>query len=384
MSKEETPNTASSQMVFSPSHSSHASHNITPLSSTSTVDYPSSNLMSTPNTDGGRLLGAHPIGGHDGSVLQPNITAQLSSQLLSGAKLVVGQRRAVCPQSKQTPEQQIREEEYLKTIEKQCKQLKQLNEQVKHLEAARSPTTSYPMKSKPHGLAYVFGNENFGRNPSRPNLRLDRRLGTDIDVECFVLVFRMLDYEICVRTDFTADEIKREVHRIAALDDSAYDSVVFCFTTHGESNHYIFGSDSHTVDVYHLTTMVQLCPTLENKPKMFFIQACRVEPQDKPNVTSDGNPPEILHNPNADLFIAWATTRNSPAYRSSTYGSWFPVAMYKVFTQSANVYNLHTMMLKVNDMICSTKGVDEKAGSPAQQCVERNEQLRYDIVFFEQ
>ena len=92
-------------------------------------------------------------------------------------------------------------------------------------------------------------------------------------------------------------------------------------------------------------------------------------------------PDSMSSNPKADLYIAWATTRNSAAYRSLMHGSWFAVALYEVLIQCAQVDDLHTMMLKVNNIICSMEGVDMKIGCSTHQCLEMVERLRFSIHF---
>ena len=357
------------ELVVSPHHSTSRSiSSESSLSSTSTENSSLSSLRSTPIADGKKQLVSQPVGG------------QGSSASNGCGKLLVGERSVVYPLQGQTAEQQMRERELVKLIEEQRKQLKQLDQQVKCHEAAatRLPSQCYSMQCKPHGLAVVFGNEQFDFNPQRPFLQLVRREGTDSDIRCFASTFHQLGYKVLIHKNYSAVEIMNEVNRIVGLDHTAYDSIVLCFTTHGENNHFIFGSDSQTLNVYNLADRIQECPSLENKPKMLFVQACRVQPQmQRSAVLPDG----MSSNPKADLYIAWATTRNSAAYRSPMHGSWFAVALYEVFIQCAQVDDLHTMMLKVNNIICSMEGVDMKIGCSTHQCLEMVERLRFSIYF---
>ena len=342
------------KLVFSPSHQYRS---LSSQGSTSMESTESTSLHSTPCSDGNKIL-------H------------------SGSNLVVGQRRAY-QHSEQTEEEQKREHDFLKIIENQTQELNRLAQQVRHLESVATSTNTkfYPMQSKPHGLAIVFGNETFERNEQRPRLHLPRREATETDIGCFAKTFHTLNYEVLIHKDYSATEIKKEMMKIMASYRQEYDSIVLCFSSHGESNHFIFGSDGIPLDVYELVSLVQMSPMLEGKPKMFFVQACRVQPVDQPiSHQPDGYPVIIPSNPKADLFIAWATSRLSPAYRSPTNGSWFPVALFKVFMESAQVHNLHTMMLQVTDMVCAIEGISEN-NSSVKQCVETVERLRYDVFF---
>lgn len=343
------------KLVFSPP-SSHQDRSLLSEGSTSMESTESTSLHSTPCSDGNNRI------------------------LQGGSNLVVGQKRAY-QLSKQTEEEQKREHDLLKIIESQTQDLNRLAQQVKHLESVATYTSTqvYPMQSKPHGLAIVFGNENFEHNKQRPRLHLPRREATDTDIECFAKTFDTLNYQVHICKDFSTTEIKTELIRIIGSYRQDYDSIVLCFSSHGESDHFIFGSDGIPLDVYDLVSLVQLSPALESKPKMFFVQACRVQPVDQPisHHQSDGMIPS---NPKADLFIAWATSHLSPAYRSPTNGSWFPVALFKVFMEFAQVHSLHTMMLHVTEMVCAIEGKSENDSS-VKQCVETVERLRYDVFF---
>ena len=342
------------QLVFSPSSQQHHSlEGSTSMESTSTA----SSLHSTPCSDGN------------------------SRALPGGSNLVVGKKRAY-QHSERTEEEEKQERDLLKIIETKTRDLNRLAQQVKHLESATHTNTSfYPMQSKPHGLAIVFGNENFQHNAQRPRLILPHREATEVDIECFAKTFDTLGYQVHICKDFSTAEIKREVIRVMGDYHKDYDSIVLCFSSHGENDHFIFGSDGIPLDVYELVSFVQMSPELEGKPKMFFVQSCRVQLVDRPTSHElDGYPVRIPTNPKADLFIAWATSRLSPAYRSPTHGSWFPVALFQVFTESAQVHTLHTMMLQVTAMVCEIEGKSENESS-ARQCVETVERLRFNVSF---
>lgn len=259
------------------------------------------------------------------------------------------------------------------------------NETKKKLEdqMQQEPIPVYPTSgTKPHGLAIIIGNEFFTKNPRRPRLQLKNRNGCQSDVHNFASCFGFLGYDVHLGKDMSCKEIVETFDKAMAADHSQFDSFVFCISTHGEENNYIFGSDSDIVNVYDLVTKSINVPSLNGKPKLFFIQACRMESTDLKLASSDGPPPvHTPANPNTDIAIFWATTRSSPAFRSSRDGSWFVTALHKVLTSKADHMDLMSMMYFVTDIVAKMEGQDKDSQSKAVQCVETNSQLRGIVKF---
>ena len=246
-----------------------------------------------------------------------------------------------------------------------------------------SQAPTYPMDRNPHGLAVILGNQTFVDNPKRPKLELGNRKGCDIDVENFKHTFSLLNYDVTVHKDLSAANIEKVFENISNLDHSMYDSFVMCITSHGESNNYIFGSDSESLDIYKLIRKIQACWSLQNKPKLFFIQACRLAPEDMVSRDS-GRKASLTYNAEADVYIAWATSRDQPAYRSPSDGSWFVSALKHVFATQAPIADLVTMMYEVTGVVSSAEGHEKGSSSTVQQCVETSSQLRGAVRFFPQ
>ena len=281
-----------------------------------------------------------------------------------------------------------KENEDLKEIAHQQSQLlEELLQKNKMGEECKFHTSSgdvpvYSLECKPHGVAIVIGNETFQKNPKRKKLTLNTRTGCKSDVQNFVSCFEYLQYVVKSYNNLASKEIVDLIEKTAAGDHSKYDSFVFCISTHGEDNNYIFGSDGNTVDVYQLVATIQDCPSLQGKPKLFFIQACRAMPNDL--VSPDGNPSiRPVINPDADLAIFWATTRSSSAYRSPRDGSWFVVTLSKIFTMDAHRMDLVSMMYKVTHIVAKMEGTDKESKEKVKQCVETNLQLRGAVYFLE-
>ena len=240
----------------------------------------------------------------------------------------------------------------------------------------------YKMDKKPHGIAIVIGNENFRKSKKRPDLVLNTRKGCLSDLYNFKSCFETLQYQVHPYENRSADEIRKIVDEAARADHSKYDSVVFCISTHGEDNNYIFGSDGDRINVYDLIGQFQACPTLQNKPKLFFIQACRTTHTDVPIVSGDG--PKTVQpvvNKDADVAIFWATARSQTAYRSPREGSWFVASIHKVFTAEAHRLDLVSMMYDVTQFVSEMEGRESSSRETVRQCVETSLQMRGAVYF---
>ena len=71
-------------------------------------------------------------------------------------------------------------------------------------------------------------------------------------------------------------EMDQVMKEIAVMDHSQKDCLVCNILSHGDADN-VYGSDGMKFPIQELLKIFKAdsCPSLENKPKMFFIQACR-------------------------------------------------------------------------------------------------------------
>ena len=130
---------------------------------------------------------------------------------------------------------------------------------------------------------------------------------------------------------------------------------------------------------------MKMCTTLINKPKMFFIQACRGEREDEGHKLDDqehdsgGKQPPSTHTipQEADFFFGYATPLGNAVYRSHHHGSWYISKLCKVLTIHAYQSNLSNMMRKVNDNVC--RAFTKEGFKQTSEFVDR---LRKGVHFF--
>lgn len=249
---------------------------------------------------------------------------------------------------------------------------------------ASSPITEdefYIMNNQPHGVCLIFNNHEF-HHPYDMEKAHPSRGGAQIDQYNLTQTFKYLRYEVIIKENLTAQEMQDTMWRVAGRDHKQYDSFVCCILTHGETN-VVHGADSQEVNFLEFAATMKLCPTLREKPKMFFVQACRGEGEHKGlDVERDSGGSQVQTitatiPQEADFFFGYATPTGNAAYRSKRHGSWYISELCKVFAQYAYSHNLSSMMRKVNHQVSKAY---TKEGY--KQCPEFVDRLRKEVHFF--
>ena len=193
----------------------------------------------------------------------------------------------------------------------------------------------YELGEAPRGICFVINNFNF--------LGDQERQGAKVDEEKITHLFDELHFKVEVRRNLDSLEIQKETQEMAARDHSKYGAFVFCIMSHGDEKDVIYGVDNRKVAVEDLMSEFKStnCKSLENKPKLFFIQACRGKRSDPrmsrlsastENIAEDGM--QTMDSPDADVangisareadfLLAFATVPGYKAWRSKIVGSWF-------------------------------------------------------------
>lgn len=214
---------------------------------------------------------------------------------------------------------------------------------------------SYPMTQRPRGIALIISNEHFTGNPT-----LRDRQGNVKDVDHLQELWTFLNFHVVVRQDLASQEIYSVMREFSTLDHSQYDCFVCCLLSHG-ANGGIFGTDSELVEIKDITALFKGvgCPSLHNKPKLFFIQACRGQDFDRGaqmemDATELSPEDSMRHNaePNESHFLlGYATPPGYVSWRSQIHGSWYISKLCEVFRKYCDQFDVMTMMVKVNDEV---------------------------------
>uniref|UniRef100_A0A914XKQ3 Uncharacterized protein n=1 Tax=Plectus sambesii TaxID=2011161 RepID=A0A914XKQ3_9BILA len=165
------------------------------------------------------------------------------------------------------------------------------------------PPTYYPLNSNPKGRILVLNNKKFKKNTSRD--------GSKYDVASLRDLGKALDYPVEVVQDKTVEEMEEELNDFAKrAKDDELDSVLVFIMSHGNED----SIEDRKGNTLSRQKIIHAFEILENKPKLFFFQACRgskAEPSDsKPN---DSQSASFLEKLKRALFLGTTLTSNASA-----------------------------------------------------------------------
>ncbi|XP_030606020.1 caspase-2 isoform X3 [Archocentrus centrarchus] len=275
---------------------------------------------------------------------------------------------------------------------------------------------SYSMSSSPRGLALVISNVTF--DPcAAPDL--DPRKGGEVDDEVLRKVFTELDYIVTVHRDLTAQGMRTCIENFCRRPEHrTADSCVMCLLSHGVEG-AVYGTDGKLLqlDWVFETFDNAHCPFLQNKPKIFFIQACRGEEMDCGVEQIDGptrmcspsceqrdagregqgdadsrqrgdtGRPRIKLPQRSDMICGFASLKGqricTAAMRNTKRGSWFIQELNTALRLHARDTHLADILVQVNSRIKEREGY--APGTAHHRCKEMSEftsSLCKDLYFF--
>ncbi|XP_048196350.1 caspase-2 isoform X2 [Perognathus longimembris pacificus] len=244
---------------------------------------------------------------------------------------------------------------------------------------------AYRLQSRPRGLALVLSNVHFTGEKD-----LEFRSGGDVDHSTLVTLFKHLGFSIRVLHDQTAQEMQEKLQSFAQLPEHRVtDSCIVALLSHGVEGS-IYGVDGKLLQLQEVFRLFDNanCPSLQNKPKMFFIQACRgdetdrgVDQQDGKNhggspgcEESDAGKEELLKMrlpTRSDMICGYACLKGTAAMRNTKRGSWYIEALTQVFSERACDMHVADMLVKVNALIKEREGY--APGTEFHRCKEMSE-----------
>jgi len=232
----------------------------------------------------------------------------------------------------------------------------EVQETLKQLESYQKRIDdNYPMNTIPTGLCIILNMEKFD------DPLLDRP-GSSIDVERLRKTFNTFGFVVMVRNNLSYDEVVQLLEKAAHYDHSRFSCFVLCFLSHGDE--YVTGKAGSVVttrDGKVLSVEKDIAkrfdsnnsPTLDGKPKVLILQACRGAeemlpsgfriPALSPEVVDvspdhDGTESAASFLPDdvsaddlsrrsgaagGDIVLCFASQPGYKSYRSDTFGSWF-------------------------------------------------------------
>ncbi|XP_032465213.1 caspase-7 isoform X1 [Phocoena sinus] len=148
-------------------------------------------------------------------------------------------------------------------------------------------------------------------------------------------------------------------HHSSASEEDHRNSACFAciLLSHGEEN-LIYGTDGKTA-IKDLTAHFRgdRCKTLLEKPKLFFIQACRGTELDD-GIQADSGPisdtdasPRYKIPVEADFLFAYSTVPGYYSWRNPGSGSWFVQALCSILNEHGKSLEILQILTRVNDRV---------------------------------
>jgi hypothetical protein len=128
----------------------------------------------------------------------------------------------------------------------------------------------YNMNRAKRGIALVINIRTYDPN----TYNLTERKWSEPDVENLKQSLQYLEFDLKLHENLKANEIRDEIQKIAEIDHSNSDCFLCVVMSHGEDGK-IIASDSEEISFKEIMAPIKSCVSLENKPKLFFFQACR-------------------------------------------------------------------------------------------------------------
>ncbi|KAJ8011734.1 hypothetical protein DPEC_G00061330 [Dallia pectoralis] len=272
----------------------------------------------------------------------------------------------------------------------------------------------YDMSSIPRGLCFIINNDNFECH--------NKRDGTDKDASDLAKVFNQLKFTVLMCKDMKAAEIQnvlklfsqlRQLSDLQPFDVQEWtggrfdklknlpkhgDAFVCCILSHGNKQG-VLGTDGvvvHNIDILSPFTN-RNCSMLLEKPKLFFIQACRgkdkqegvpvnkkrkVEEMDKLTATDDGSDQEYTVPEHSDFLIVRSNVEQYVSFRQSINGSWFIQCLCSQLEKSCTRgNNIHEILTAVNAEVSKQEAHSKVHNKVFKQSPEVTSTLTKNLIF---
>ncbi|CAO4375863.1 unnamed protein product [Caenorhabditis nigoni] len=217
------------------------------------------------------------------------------------------------------------------------------------------------------------------------NAKPEDEVSMDNDVRNYRRVFNMLDYDVEVQMNLTADEMEQTIKEFGA----ARNSVIVVFVTHGSIDG-IHGIDGEVFEYRKLYSLLgpQNAPDLIGKPKIVLMEHCRGGIRDagyaiqEPETTdlmrrigeesepvmkrSGGQMEKIDKTPTtipatSDFFLSFSTSPGHPAFGHHIHGSFHVQILCRVIAEEAHRLDLDRITVEVRKRM-SRMEISERDG----------------------
>ncbi|CAH0749235.1 unnamed protein product [Diatraea saccharalis] len=214
-------------------------------------------------------------------------------------------------------------------------------------EGSTSQTKKQP-KFDPSALYYdmsgdkflvIFNHYEYQKTRYFKDKRPSTRKGTDVDVKVLKELFGRLGFKIFTYTDKEYDDIIELMTEIANMDHSKTSCLVVVILTHGDKKGVVYAADRG----YLLKDVTSLLETgdigLVNKPKIFFVQACRGDKVDEGRTVRYDGEETLVVPSHVDFLLMQSSVDDYLSWRDLG-GSWMIQELCEVIDDHHRSYDL--------------------------------------------
>lgn len=177
------------------------------------------------------------------------------------------------------------------------------------------------------------------------------RNGTEQDVKALRSLFGGLGFEVIMFKDLDYEGIIKNLTAVATRDHTKTACICITILTHGDKGGELHASDRPYL-LSDIITIFEKQRSLINKPKLFFVQACRGGNIDAGNtVKLDSESECVLSIPtHADFLILYSTVEDYLSYRDAN-GSWMIQALCDIVSKHYEDLDLLHMITLINKKV---------------------------------
>ncbi|XP_055852221.1 caspase-1 [Episyrphus balteatus] len=200
---------------------------------------------------------------------------------------------------------------------------------------------NYNTNNENIGIALIFNHKEI-RNQ-------EPRKGTERDRDRVKSMLKQYGFDVRTFDDLTFEKLNGQLKDVAREDHSKNDCLVVVVMSHGVEGKVYAKDMTYPVERLWTPFLGENCKSLINKPKLFFIQACRgnqlerpvtyeterVTPMSRFASAPDESQKITYAIPNtADLLVFYSTFEGYYSFRNVENGSWFIQALCQTFEEA--------------------------------------------------
>nr|XP_045609300.1 uncharacterized protein LOC123765010 isoform X1 [Procambarus clarkii]XP_045609301.1 uncharacterized protein LOC123765010 isoform X1 [Procambarus clarkii] len=214
----------------------------------------------------------------------------------------------------------------------------------------------YPLPTcYPHGLCIIINIKTFMKpREMNDNIPLSDRHGSDIDKERLEGTFKLFGFHVMHFDNPDYDKIHQFFKNLRVNPRLAVVScLAVCIMTHGDEQDQLYLHDRSCISI---TDIRKLCfsQALLNKPRLYFVQACRGEQALRP-ILLQQDTCTVTH-VESDCLISAATVKGYSAVRSQTEGSWYITDLCHAMQEYGHILPIKNVLQKTRHSLKSRMG----------------------------